>query len=92
MCASSYPSEEINESMMCAADPGQDSCEGDSGGPLYDSDNDVVVGVVSTGAESCADARYPGIYARISSQVWTDSLPINFVCIEPIFNNHARLT
>lgn len=96
LCASNYAVEnglffEVTDSMMCAADPGEDSCEGDSGGPLYDSENDVVVGVVSGGVD-CAALGYPGIYARISNQVGRHSLPINSVCIEPIFKNNTRLT
>ena len=53
--------------MMCASNPGKDSCQGDSGGPLYDSDNNVLVGVVSWG-EGCAQAGYPGVYARVSDE------------------------
>lgn len=57
----------IYNSMMCTADPGQDACYGDSGGPLYDSNSKAVVGIVSWG-EGCADSRYPGVYSRISNQ------------------------
>ena len=65
-CNSKY-SGGIYASMMCSADPGQDACQGDSGGPLFDSDSNTLVGVVSWG-EGCADARYPGVYSRISNQ------------------------
>jgi len=65
-CNSNYNGDITNE-MMCAADFNQDSCQGDSGGPLYDSDNNVIVGVVSWG-QGCADANFPGVYARISNQ------------------------
>lgn len=57
----------IDESMMCAADPNEDACSGDSGGPLYDAENDVLVGVVSFGKE-CALADFPGVYSRISQE------------------------
>lgn len=37
------------------------------GGPLYDSDNNLLVGAVSWGYE-CAMNGYPGVYSRVSSQ------------------------
>lgn len=57
----------IDDSMMCAADPNEDACSGDSGGPLYDAENDVLVGVVSFGKE-CALPDFPGVYGRISQE------------------------
>ena len=57
-CNEDY-SGDITPSMMCAADPGQDSCQGDSGGPLYDEENNAVVGIVSWGI-GCADPDFPG--------------------------------
>ena len=39
----------ITENMMCAGDEGKDTCIGDSGGPLYDKNNAVLVGVTSWG-------------------------------------------
>jgi secreted trypsin-like serine protease len=66
-CNSMYGASRIKTNMMCTADPGQDACYGDSGGPLFDSDSNTVVGVVSWG-DGCADSRYPGVYSRISDQ------------------------
>ena len=60
----------ITSNMMCARDPNEDSCQGDSGGPLYDSQNGVLVGVVSWGF-GCAKDRFPGVYSRVSAQVGT---------------------
>jgi secreted trypsin-like serine protease len=58
----------IYPSMMCAKDPGQSSCSGDSGGPLMDAENNnIQVGVVSWGNSNCGDAT-PGVYSRISNQ------------------------
>jgi len=62
----------ISDSMMCASRSEKDSCQGDSGGPLIVkgkySSQDTQVGVVSWGY-GCADANYPGVYARISKQI-----------------------
>lgn len=69
--------DKITPSMMCAGFPGRDACQGDSGGPLYDQENDVLVGITSWGYE-CADAFYPGVYARIADQAdWILSVICN---------------
>jgi len=61
--------DQITESMLCAMDFGEGSCNGDSGGPLVLKSSqgvDVQVGVVSWGA-SCAYKDFPGVYSRVSS-------------------------
>merc|ERR1712168_967172 len=74
-----YWSSEITSSMLCAnvVGGGKDSCQGDSGGPLVTASggngvvagqNYVQIGVVSWGI-GCADANYPGVYARVTSQL-----------------------
>ena len=76
-CASAYPGD-IDDSMICAGYPGvggKDACQGDSGGPFVCNDGGkaVVAGTVSWGI-SCADADYPGVYARTTTALeWIKS-------------------
>ena len=74
-CQSAYDAinRNIDSAMMCAAEPGKDSCRGDSGGPLLDKENNVLVGVVSFGV-GCANPNYPGVYGRIAEEVSTNHI------------------
>jgi len=64
------------EVMLCAGgEEDRDSCDGDSGGPLLDSDG-VQVGIVSFGG-ACGQGGWPGVYSRVSGAIdWID----DFVC------------
>jgi len=70
--------ETVNNEMMCAGylSGGKDSCEGDSGGPLFyklKSGLYSQVGIVSTGM-SCAKPNQPGIYTRLASFIkWIEN-------------------
>lgn len=41
-----------------------DTCNGDSGGPLYDNSSNTLIGITSWG-KGCADTYYPGIYTYV---------------------------
>jgi len=69
-CATAYPVG-LFPGMVCAGDlvdGGEDSCYGDSGGPLMvpDGGDWVQVGIVSTGTD-CARRRFPGLYTEVAS-------------------------
>lgn len=55
-------------SMLCASNPGRDTCSGDSGGPLIATSHGhtALVGITSFG-EGCARSGHPGVYTRVSA-------------------------
>jgi hypothetical protein len=59
--------------MVCASEPGKDSCNGDSGGPLVGADPATpaawrLIGVVSWGPGLCGvPGEAPGVYARVGA-------------------------
>lgn len=74
-CNDAYGS--ITSNMICAGldQGGKDSCQGDSGGPLVSKSGSrwIQGGVVSFG-RGCADAGFPGVYARVSQyQSWINN-------------------
>lgn len=85
LCARRFTSRQLSRTMMCAmGEDGQDTCVGDSGGPLIKEGKspveDLLVGVVSWG-KRCSHPYYPGVYSRIAmNEVYnwiTDILYVN---------------
>ncbi|XP_068194965.1 complement factor D [Antennarius striatus] len=77
-----YFGRKFTDNMICAhrlcSDPcnkpyrKEDSCDGDSGGPLLF--NGVAVGITSNGGKKCGQIRKPGIYTIISHYTeWIDN-------------------
>ncbi|KAK0135415.1 Granzyme A [Merluccius polli] len=68
--SATYWNSDITPDMVCAGPQGknktQDTCEGDSGGPLFC--NGVQVGVTSFGAAGCRPHKIPGVYTFLSKQ------------------------
>nr|XP_046268117.1 complement factor D [Scatophagus argus] len=80
---SDYFGRKFTDNMICAhkicPDPcdkphkKEDSCDGDSGGPLLY--NGVAVGITSNGGKKCGQLKKPGIYTIISHYTaWIDSI------------------
>ena len=84
VCKQAYGSDAVTDSMICAGYPGEggkDACQGDSGGPFVcnENGNAIIAGVVSWGF-GCADANYPGVYARTSLVVdWIQANMVIFL-------------
>ena len=75
----------ITDSMICAGylgEGGKDACQGDSGGPFVcaNGTKSVIAGVVSWGY-GCAEAQYPGVYARVTAALdWINSEMVDMYC------------
>ncbi|XP_031617543.1 serine protease easter-like [Contarinia nasturtii] len=80
-CQRLYRSLTLNQ--LCAGGKAdQDSCNGDSGGPLMwtpnNSNHTYLVGLVSYGPTPCGQVDLPGVYTRVSkylSWIYTNVLP-----------------
>lgn len=64
----------ISDSQLCAGGlSGQDSCKGDSGGPLMGQvnvyNNWMALGVVSYGPSPCGTSGWPGVYTRVTAYI-----------------------
>ncbi len=62
--------------MVCAGEFGKDSCLGDSGGPLFGTENGTLmqVGITSWGT-GCATKKFPGVYTEVNNpaiRAWID--------------------
>ena len=85
-CISIWNSQEITENMLCAGRPGQDSCHGDSGGPLMTKEwnHFSVIGVVSWGSPQCGHPTAPGVYSRVTRQIqWIQAQVRGDTCPSP---------
>lgn len=56
----------IESIHLCASSFRNDTCLGDSGGPLLDKQGNIV-GITSFGSGDCANGQYPGVYSRINN-------------------------
>lgn len=88
-CKKAYENEDqegITPRMLCASRENNDSCDGDSGGPLIDKETGVQIALVSNGV-GCGDPDYPGVYAKVASVIgWIKKYmigdPIDDSCVK----------
>ena len=94
-CDGLYEGDVHRKAMLCAGSPGKDSCSGDNGGPLIvlgdQPDDDLQVGVVSWGGETCGDASQPGVYADVAYVAdWIQTVLCLESAVPPRDCNHAQ--
>ncbi|XP_074105302.1 CLIP domain-containing serine protease HP8-like [Cotesia typhae] len=79
MCVNAFKNQaQVDELQLCVGGKvGQDSCTGDSGGPLMKVEalNDIpkyyLIGIVSFGAKHCGQSPMPAVYTRLTRYlVW----------------------
>eukprot|EP00873_Tetraselmis_striata_P034352 jgi/Tetstr1/454616/TSEL_041508.t1 len=80
----------IRGDMMCAGGLGDKTCNGDSGGPLIlagrTHQEDVIVGILSFGAEDCLTSHtLPSVFARLS--MYQDDL---VAIAPPVYGDRTR--
>lgn len=56
----------IDSRVVCAKAPTRKTCSNDSGGPLINASKQLV-GIVSSGGQSCAADGVPGVYTRVAA-------------------------
>ena len=56
----------IDSRVVCAKAPDRKTCSNDSGGPLINASKQLV-GIVSSGGQSCAADGVPGVYTRVAA-------------------------
>ncbi|CAG7823759.1 unnamed protein product [Allacma fusca] len=83
----------ITDNHLCAGGRGgKDTCEGDSGGPMYliEGEKQTQVGIVSWGL-GCAEVGLPGVYTRVSSYLdWISEKMVQGKAIKGIRTNYSR--
>ncbi|KAL3278572.1 hypothetical protein HHI36_016118 [Cryptolaemus montrouzieri] len=93
---SDYGERKISENMFCAGFPAgkQDSCRGDSGGPLHMNNikNGVmeIIGLVSWG-RGCARPNLPGIYTKVTNYLDWVNVALDGECLCHPLNQNMKL-
>lgn len=87
----------LEEHQICAGDSEikTDTCDGDSGGPLIQTFNDIetLIGATSFGPGFCNSDKRPGVYTRVSSFIkWIeDKVQEDFNDLEAKFEINPRV-
>ncbi|SPP72716.1 serine protease grass-like [Drosophila guanche] len=72
-CVAAYPRNAFAENQICTSSASQDSCSGDSGGPLlyafryFGQQRFVQTGIISYGPSQCGVGSSPGVYTDVGA-------------------------
>ena len=84
-CQEEFKPIKLQPSTLCCHHPDQsgDSCVGDSGGPLYDRENNVLVGLTSYGESTCT-SQIPSKFLCTPLTI-VQTMPCQLILLRTIF-------
>jgi secreted trypsin-like serine protease len=91
-CSADYSPDFDPSTMVCAAAPGRDTCNGDSGGPLeapIGGGSYRLVGITGWG-EGCAEPGFPGVYTRVADPAMASLIQSDVSALESQFGLPAE--
>jgi secreted trypsin-like serine protease len=91
-CSADYGADFDSSTMVCAAAPGKDTCNGDSGGPLEAPIGGGVyrlVGITGWG-DGCARPGAPGVYTRVADTTMSPLIASDIANLESAFGLPAE--
>lgn len=94
VCANSWSI--LSNKQICAGlRTEEDTCNGDSGGPLLvnNSNERYLIGIVSYGVKGCANSSVPSVYTKVPSYLnWLESVNKNLVSVDVTLTSKEKIS